>query len=54
MKLTSWLFRAARISADVNALSRGPEAIAKRIVRKAAGRGFGRLQNWLIPGSRRK
>lgn len=32
--ITSMLFRAARYSADARAVSKGPEAIAKRLVRK--------------------
>lgn len=42
-KLRSWLYWAARLLGDVNAIQRGPEAIARRLVRKAAGRQFGKL-----------
>jgi hypothetical protein len=42
MSLTAWLYRAARLSADVNAIRRGPKAIGKRLVRKAVGRAWGR------------
>lgn len=42
-KLRSWLYWAARLLGDVNAIQRGPEAIARRLVRKAAGRQVGRL-----------
>ena len=42
MSITSSLFRAARLSADLRAISRGPDAIGKRIVRKAVGRTYAR------------
>jgi hypothetical protein len=42
MSLTSWLFRAARLSADARSVRRGPKAVVKRIVRKAVGRVWGR------------
>lgn len=42
MSLTSWLFRAARLSADARAVRKGPKATAKRVVRKAVGRAWGR------------
>jgi hypothetical protein len=42
VSITSRLFRAARLSADLRAISRGPDAIGKRIVRKAVGRTWGR------------
>lgn len=42
MSLTSWLFQLARTSADARAVSRGPEAVGKRVVRKAIGRAWGR------------
>lgn len=41
MSLTSTLFRAARLSADVRAIRRGPKATGKRLVRKAVGRTLG-------------
>lgn len=42
MRLTSLLYRAARASADVNAIRRGPKAVGKRIVRKQIGRAWAR------------
>jgi hypothetical protein len=42
MSLTSALFRLARLSADARAVSRGPGAVGKRLVRKATGRAWGR------------
>jgi hypothetical protein len=39
---TSRLFRAARLSADLRAISRSPNAVAKRVVRKAVGRSLAR------------
>lgn len=47
-KLSRGLYRAARVSRDVNAVVRGPGAIARRIVRKGAGRAVnGTLANLL-------
>lgn len=37
-KISRLLYTAARVSRDVNAVTRGPGAIARRIVRKGAGR----------------
>lgn len=37
-KISSGLYKAARISRDINAVTRGPGAIARRVVRKGAGR----------------
>jgi hypothetical protein len=42
VSLTSQLFRTARASADLRAVSKGPNAVAKRIIRKAIGRAWGR------------
>jgi hypothetical protein len=42
MSLTSKLFRAARLSADARAVSKGPAATGKRIVRKHIGRAWAR------------
>lgn len=39
MSLTSWLYKAARLSNTLRAVRKGPTAIAKRQVRKAAYRG---------------
>lgn len=45
--VTRFLFRAARVSADLNAILRGPSAVLKRLVRKSVGRAWGRTG---IPG----
>lgn len=37
-KISNVLYKAARLSRDVNAVTRGPGAIGRRIVRKGAGR----------------
>ena len=37
-KISRFLYQAARASRDINAVTRGPGAIARRIVRKGAGR----------------
>jgi hypothetical protein len=37
-KISRGLYRAARVSRDINAVTRGPGAIARRVVRKGAGR----------------
>ena len=37
-KISKALYTAARVSRDVNAVTRGPGAIARRVVRKGAGR----------------
>lgn len=37
-KISDMLYKAARLSRDVNAVTRGPGAIGRRIVRKGAGR----------------
>ena len=42
MSLTNDLYRAARLSADVRAASKGPKATAKRVVRKMAYKSTGR------------
>jgi hypothetical protein len=38
MNLTSALYKAARLSADARAISKGPGAVGKRIIRKAVYR----------------
>lgn len=40
MKLKSLLYKILRISNDLNAIQRGPNAIGKRLVRKAGWRKF--------------
>lgn len=51
-KLSSALYKAARLSRDINAVSRGPGAIGRRLVRKGAGRavngGLARLLRSLL------
>jgi hypothetical protein len=42
MSITSALFRLARLSATLRALSRGPKATGKRVVRIGVGRLWGR------------
>jgi hypothetical protein len=37
-RISSGAYTVARVSRDVNAVARGPKAIAHRVVRKAAGR----------------
>jgi hypothetical protein len=41
--LRSWLYWLARALGDYQAVRRGPEAIGKRLMRRAAGRVTGRL-----------
>lgn len=43
--LRSGLYTLARLMGDANAISRGPAAIGKRIIRKAAYKSLGRLLN---------
>lgn len=51
-KISSALYAAARVSRDINAISRGPGAMGRRVVRKASGRvvngGMARLLNKLM------
>jgi hypothetical protein len=42
VNITSSLYKAARLSADLRAVRRGPDAVAKRVVRKAVGRSLAR------------
>lgn len=42
-KTRSVLYAAARILGDVQAVKKGPQAVAKRIVRKQAFKLFGKL-----------
>jgi len=46
--IRSWLYGLARFLGDVQALSKGPEAVAKRAARKAAGRAMGRILDRLF------
>ena len=47
MSLTSWLFRAARLSADARALSSGdPKRIGRRAKNKIVGRALARAGVW--------
>lgn len=49
MKLTSFLFQAARLSADAEALASGnPKRIARRIENKIKGRLLARLGFWRL------
>lgn len=42
-KISSVLYKGARLSRDLNAISRGPAAMVKRVGRKAIGRVLARL-----------
>lgn len=42
-KLRSLLYSICRFLGDVNAVQRGPTAIARRLARKAVGRWMGRI-----------
>lgn len=46
--MRSLLYTLARLLGDANAVSKGPAAVAKRIVRKAAWRSFGSIMNKVI------
>jgi hypothetical protein len=47
MKLTSWLFKAARLSADLDALASGdPKRMGRRGKNKLVGRSLGRVGLW--------
>ncbi len=46
--LRSFLYFLARLIGDANAISRGPSAIVKRVIRKALGRGMGSIINRTI------
>lgn len=45
---TSALYKGLRLSRDLNAVSRGPRAIRKRIERRILGRLFSRLINRMV------
>jgi len=49
MRLTSLLFKMARVSADANAIRRGPAAVAKRAIRKGKIRGLARTNFFRNP-----
>ena len=49
MNLRGFLYAAARLLGDVNAVRRGPKAVGKRIVRRIAGRVTGRLLRKALP-----
>jgi hypothetical protein len=52
MTLNGWskvFYALARGSRDVQAIRRGPRAVGKRLVRKAAGRTYGRMIRRWIP-----
>ena len=42
-KTRSWMYWLARLLGDVSAVSQGPGAIGKRLARRVAGKGTGRL-----------
>ncbi|NSW77217.1 MAG: hypothetical protein HPY68_10700 [Candidatus Atribacteria bacterium] len=42
------LYQSARVMGDIEALARGPEAVAKRVVRRIVGRAFGRAMRKLF------
>jgi len=42
-QMRRFLYNLARLLGDVQAVSRGPEAMAKRVARKAAGRAVSRV-----------
>jgi hypothetical protein len=41
--LQSWLYWWAKILGDISAVSKGPRAIEKRLMRRAAGKVTGRI-----------
>lgn len=48
-KLRSWLYKAAKYSGDIQALTSKKEgAILKRVQRRIAGKAAGRFLGWLI------
>lgn len=46
--MRSLLYTLARLLGDAQAISKGPSAIAKRVVRKAAWRSFGSIMNRIV------
>lgn len=48
MTLTAWLFKLARLSADGRAVRKGPQAVVKRVARKAVFRRTGgTINKWM-------
>ena len=52
IKLRSFLYQLARLLGDINAIHRGPRAVAKRMMRRAVGRAAGKTINELVPPER--
>lgn len=50
--LRSALYRLARLLGDLNALQRGPRAVAKRIMRRALGQAAGKAIIEVVPPER--
>ena len=46
--ITSLLYKLARLSRDVNAVKRGPTAVGKRLVRKAAYKQTAKALRWFL------
>jgi hypothetical protein len=42
-KLRSWLYWAAKLLGDVQAVRKGPKAMGQRVLRRAAGKTTGRM-----------
>jgi hypothetical protein len=42
-RFRGWLYWLGRVLGDVQAVRRGPEAVGKRLLRRAAGRVTGRM-----------
>lgn len=49
MKLSSLLYRLARLGRDANAISRGPHAFVKRQIRKVLYKEAGKVINKVVP-----
>lgn len=47
-KIRRGAYTTGRVLGDVQAVRKGPRAMAKRLVRKAAGRGFGSIMGRLF------
>lgn len=48
MNVTSALYRLARLSRDFAAVQKGPAAVGKRLVRKAAYKQTAKALRWLL------